>query len=295
MRKARARSAPAPDVAPGSFAHKPPPLAVRLPTIRTVPDPWKGATYVLRGLLGSGDDNPKMAKSNRAGTGYRSWGLSLAPATESGYQLCSSSTPGCRAACLYRQGHGRLDPGIAAARIARAVAFKEHRDWFESMLVSELGRITRKADLEGYRVAVRLNVVSDVMWEREFPALFWLFRDVQFYDYSKHAKRVFRFLSDELPPNYSLTFSLSEDTEADARTVLEGGGNVAVVFRSGLPKDWFGFPVLDGDETDLRFLDPPGVVVGLRAKGTAKTDRSGFVFDPVGLESYRRRLPLGVV
>jgi hypothetical protein len=193
---------------------------------------------------------------------------------------------------LFRQGHGRLDPGIAAARIARAVAFKEHRDWFAASLVYELDRITRRADAEGYRVAVRLNVVSDVMWERELPSLFWLFRDVQFYDYTKHAKRVFRFLGGELPPNYSLTFSLSEDSEADARTVLEGGGNVAVVFRGVLPKDWFGFPVLDGDETDMRFLDPPGVVVGLRAKGTAKGDTSGFVVDPVGLVPTRRRLAL---
>jgi hypothetical protein len=166
------------------------------------------------------------------------------------------------------------------ARIARAVAFMEHREWFERMLVYELGRITRKADAKAFRVAVRLNVVSDVMWEREFPALFWLFRDVQFYDYTKHVRRVFRFLGDELPLNYSLTLSLSEDNRADARTVLEGGGNVAVVFRNGLPKDWFGFSVLDGDETDLRFLDPPGVVVGLRAKGTAKADRSGFVVEP---------------
>jgi hypothetical protein len=193
---------------------------------------------------------------------------------------------------LFRQGHGRLDPGIAAARIARAVAFKEHRDWFAASLVYELGRITRKADAEGYRVAVRLNVVSDVMWERELPPLFWLFRDVQFYDYTKHAKRVFRFLGGELPPNYSLTFSLSENTEADARTVLECGGNVAVVYRGGLPKDWFGFPVLDGDETDLRFLDPPGVVVGLRAKGTAKGDTSGFVVDPGGVVPTRLRLAL---
>src|SRR4051812_3837817 len=216
MRKARARSTPAGDAHPSSFVRKPPPLAVRLPDIPTVPAPWRGSVHVLRSLLGSGDDNPKLAKSNRAGTGYKTWGLSLAPATESGYNLCSSSTPGCRAACLYRQGHGRLDPGIAVARIARAVAFKEHRDWFAASLVYELGRITRRADAEGYRIAVRLNVVSDVMWEREFPALFWLFRDVQFYDYSKHAKRVFRFLADELPPNYSLTFSLSEDSEPDA-------------------------------------------------------------------------------
>ncbi|HEX3152622.1 MAG TPA: hypothetical protein VHR66_31405 [Gemmataceae bacterium] len=268
---------------------RPDPLPVRLPNIPTVPEPWRGSIHVLQSLLGSGDDNPKLSKSNRAGTGYKTWGLSLAPAKESGFNLCASSTRGCRAACLYRQSHGRLFPSIAAARIARAVAFKEHRDWFERSLVYELGRITRNADRDGYRVAVRLNVVSDVMWEREFPALFWLFRDVQFYDYTKHSKRMFRFLAGELPLNYSLTYLMSEDG-TDVRTVLEAGGNVAIVFRGRLPKAWCGFPVIDGDENDLRFLDPAGVVVGLLAKGSANRDATGFVVDPVGAPARRLKL-----
>jgi hypothetical protein len=259
---------------------RPPPIAVLLPDLATVPEPWRGAKYVLRSLLGSGDDNPKLARSNAAATPYKTWGLSLAPARESGFQTCASSTPGCRAACLYRQGHARLDPVIAAARIARAVAFRNHREWFERTLIYELGRITRKAEEEGWRVAVRLNVVSDVMWEREFPALFFLFRDVQFYDYTKHTRRMFRYLAEELPANYSLTYSKSEKNEGEAKSVLAAGGNVAVVFRGELPESWHGHPVIDGDVTDLRFLDPARVVVGLRAKGTARSDRSGFVVEP---------------
>ena len=63
--------------------------------------------------------------------------------------------------------------------------------------------------------------------------------------------------------------------------------NLAIVFRtremlekamksnSGL----FGRPTIDGDKSDLRFLDPVGVNVGLVAKGKAKTDTSGFVYD----------------
>jgi hypothetical protein len=35
--------------------------------------------------------------------------------------------------------------------------------------------------------------------------------------------------------------------------------------------------VIDGTETDLRFLDPNNVVVGLKANGKAKKDVSGFV------------------
>jgi hypothetical protein len=224
--------------------------------------------------------NPKLRKSNTAGTPYRTWGLALAPAKESGYQLCSSATRGCRASCLYYQGHGRLDPTIVACRIAKTVAWKEHKDWFEKRLVYELGVITKRADRQGLRVAVRLNLTSDVMWEREFPELFWLFRDVLHYDYSKHFHRVMRAVNDEFPPNYSLTFSRSEDNEPQCREVLAAGGTAAVVFRSRpFPARFLGYPVIDGDETDLRFLDPPGVVVGLSAKGTAKADASGFVVD----------------
>jgi hypothetical protein len=86
------------------------------------------------------------------------------------------------------------------------------------------------------------------------------------------------FLDGKLPSNYSLTFSRSETNESQCLDVLARGGNVAVVFRSKtLPTHWNGFPVINGDENDLRFLDPKGVVVGLTAKGKAKSDTSGFV------------------
>jgi hypothetical protein len=258
---------------------RPGPLAVKLPNIPSVPDPWKGAVYVVQRLLSAGEDNPKLKKSNRAGRGFKTWGLALAPARESGFQTCASASPGCRAACLFRQGHGRLDPSIAACRIAKTVALREHKDWFESRLVWELDTLTRRADANGFRVAVRLNLTSDVMWEKEFPGLFDRFPAIQAYDYSKHAARVLRFVRGELPPNYHLTFSRSETNTDDALAVLREGGNVAVVFRRDLPDRWHGFRVVDGDQHDLRFLDPAGVVVGLRAKGTAKADTSGFVVD----------------
>lgn len=51
--------------------------------------------------------------------------------------------------------------------------------------------------------------------------------------------------------------------------------NLAVVFDQ-LPEIWNGVRVLNGDLSDLRFLDNAGIV-GLRAKGGAKKDNSGFV------------------
>lgn len=52
--------------------------------------------------------------------------------------------------------------------------------------------------------------------------------------------------------------------------------NVAAVFHK-LPETWLGYPVMDGDDSDLRFLDPKGHIVGLKSKGQAKHDTSGFV------------------
>jgi hypothetical protein len=241
---------------------KPAPLAVTLPNLATVPKTWRGAKYVVRKLLGSGDTNPKLRKSNAAGTPYQTWGLALAPAKESGFQTCSSSSPVCRATCLYHQGHARIDPVIAVCRIAKTIAYKAHRDWFREQLLHELAVIARRADDRGFKVAIRLNLTADILWERELPEVFERFPELQFYDYTKHFVRVMRFVRGELPPNYSLTFSRSEDNEFECREVLAAGGNVAVVFRTReFPSRFLGFPVIDGDETDLRFLDPSGVIV----------------------------------
>lgn len=78
------------------------------------------------------------------------------------------------------------------------------------------------------------------------------------------------------PDNYHLTFSLSEQNEKDAKKVLRDGGNVAVVFQD-VPDTFWNFPVKSGDEDDLRFLDPSNIVIGLKAKGSAKKDYSGFI------------------
>ena len=59
------------------------------------------------------------------------------------------------------------------------------------------------------------------------------------------------------------------------------GGNVAVVFRGKkLPRRWLGIEVIDGDDSDLRFQDGEGKIVGLLEKGLAKKDETGFVVEP---------------
>ncbi len=122
-----------------------------------------------------------------------------------------------------------------------------------------------------------MNLTSDILWERlvveKFP-------QVQFYDYTKHLKRFVRFLEGKLPSNYHLTYSRDETTpDTLIKSLCASGGNVAVVFRKKLPKTWLGIEVIDGDDSDLRFEDGNGKIVGLVEKGKAKDDDTGFVVE----------------
>ena len=99
-----------------------------------------------------------------------------------------------------------------------------------------------------------------------------MFPGLQFYDYTKCPIRLRR----GLPRNYDLTFSQSEDNEHATKQALNDGYRVATVFKTR-PETWLGQPVIDGDLSDLRFLDPSPCIVGLSAKGKARGDTSGFV------------------
>lgn len=247
-----------------------------------------GSVYKVKTLLAKGKANTKTAKSDKANVGFLTYSLSLAPAHASGFNLCTSASHACIAGCLFTSGFARIHPRtILPARIAKARFLRLHPSEFRTRLQSELTAALRVASKHGKRLAVRLNVVSDVMWEREMPGIFESFQDVQFYDYTKHYKRMLRFLNGDLSPNYHLTFSWSGKNKRECIDVLSREGNVAVPFhvkylgekRRPLPQTFMGYPIVDGDITDLRFLDTPnGVVVGLRAKGKAKEDfQSGFV------------------
>ena len=123
-----------------------------------------------------------------------------------------------------------------------------------------------------------MNLTSDLPWENLVVKYFPF---AQFYDYTKHLKRFVRFLEGKLPANYHLTYSRSEETtDAMVIALCKSGGNVAVVFRDHLPKTWLGIEVIDGDDSDLRFQDRKGVIVGLLEKGLAKKDETGFVVEP---------------
>jgi hypothetical protein len=228
-----------------------------------------GQPYIIKKLLSAA--NHKQEK----GAGYRSVGLTLTPRAtgRSGRNLCPFATRGCAGSCF--ADFDRLAwPQVKRAAVSRTLLLSQRPECFQAMLRAEISHEVAHA---GPRpLVVRLNVVSDVAWEREYPWLFADFPTVQFMDYTKNLSRV---LDPNRPANYHLTFSRSELNEEDCHRALAAGHNVTVVFRKPpFPAMFWGHPVINGDRNDLRFLDPAPCVVALRAKGAgARRDTTGFV------------------
>lgn len=217
--------------------------------------------------------NPKIQKG--AKLGYLSFILHLAPATLSGKETCPKRTAGCTAACLNTAGRGGMfrrgenTNMIQQARIRKTQYFFADRENFLKDLEADIRKGIKQAARLGLTPVFRLNGTSDLSWEKY--GIFEKFPGVQFYDYTKVLGRKVAHL-----PNYHLTFSAADGNDADVARAIEQGMNVAAVFDS-LPETYMGRPVINADDTDLRFLDPQGVIAGLKAKGRAKRDTSGFV------------------
>jgi hypothetical protein len=221
--------------------------------------------------------NPKTDKSTEYG--YLTGILHLSPAKVSGVMdTCKHKTASCETVCLNTAGRGGLGNlatnNVQIARIRKTKLFAHERDTFMMHLLGDIARLERKALKHGLLACARLNGTQDLPWEsikHEGKTIFEWFPHVRFYDYTKYQFRKIEGIN-----NYSTVFSRTEKTDGIAVDKLNRGENVAVVFDQ-LPEQWQGFKVIDGDIHDLRFLDPRGVVVGLKAKGRAKKDASGFV------------------
>ena len=214
--------------------------------------------------------NTKTVKGEAMG--YMTFIMHLAPSTLSGYNTCPMASKGCAAACLNTAGRGRFT-ATQEARIRKTRWFFEDRATFMAQLVKDIQAAIRKAERETMTPVFRLNGTSDIRWEN-IPVggrrnIMEMFPSQTFYDYTKLQNRV------NLPSNYHLTFSRSEENYTAVDTMMAQGYNTAIVFDS-LPAVYNGYKVIDGTETDLRFLDPKNVIVGLLAKGKAKKDLSGF-------------------
>jgi hypothetical protein len=217
--------------------------------------------------------NPKIQKGTKLG--YLSFILHLAPADLSGKETCPKRTAGCTAACLNTAGRGGMFKRgentnmIQKARIRKTKYFFEARDYFMQDLYADIQKAIKFAEKQGLTPVFRLNGTSDLSWEKytiNDKNIFELFPTVQFYDYTKVlGRKVSQY------KNYHLTFSKADGNDADVTEALLQGMSVVAVYDE-IPE---GVP--SADETDLRFLDPKGTMLGLKAKGRAKKDYSGFV------------------
>lgn len=235
--------------------------------------------------------NPKVLKGMTQG--YMTYILHLAPANLSGYETCAKRTAGCTAACLNLAGRGGMFKKgestnvIQQARIRKTKMFFENRAEFMALLVKDIELAIKQSIKKDLIPVFRLNGTSDLAWEKYevirngvvYKNIFEAFSQFQFYDYTKILGRKVVAID-----NYDLTFSAADGNDADVWSAISQGYNVAVVFgvkkSQPLPDTYNGRKVINGDESDLRFLDPRGVVVGLYAKGKAKKDTSGFVKYP---------------
>jgi hypothetical protein len=212
--------------------------------------------------------NPKIQKGTAKG--YLSFILHLAPADLSGNEVCPKRTKGCTDACLNTAGRGGMFKKgentnmIQKARIRKTNYFFHDRDAFMEDLVTDIMKAVNFARRKGLKPVFRLNGTSDLSWEKY--GIIDMFPTIQFYDYTKVLGRKTAHL-----PNYHLTFSAADGNDADVQKALAQGMNVTVVYDR-IPEG-----VYSADEDDLRFLDPKVGIIGLKAKGRAKKDTSGFV------------------
>jgi hypothetical protein len=200
-------------------------------------------------------------------------GLYLAPANQSGYQVCSHSTPECRMACLNGSGRAAMEliagkNKISECRNVKTKLLFENQNFFMKWLISEIIRDKKVAQSKGMHYAVRLNCTSDIDWSNILYNglnIFQIFPEIEFYDYTKNWNKF-----NNIAPNYHLTFSYTGKNASKAKELLSKGYNVAVVFSTlrgkKLPTKLAGYNVIDGDLTDYRPSDGKGVIVGLRFK-----------------------------
>ena len=243
--------------------------------------------------------NPKTLKG--MAQGYNTYILHLAPGSLSGHNTCPKATKGCLSACLNTAGRGGMfkkgefTNNIQKARIRKTQLFYNNRDEFMALLVKDITLAIKQSAKVGLIPVFRLNGTSDLSWEKYpvtingvvYTNIFNAFENVQFYDYTKVIGRKVKGIT-----NYHLTFSMADGNYLDCKQAVNEGLNIAVVFGikkgSPMPEKFFNsnMTVFNGDESDLRFLDPKNSIIGLYAKGKAKKDTSGFVKYPVGEYSF---------
>lgn len=230
----------------------------------------------VKNLLSKGSTNAKTAKNN-----IKTFILYLAPhnLNYKGITLCKDATKGCIDSCLNTAGRGAFS-NVQLSRINKANYFVSDKKVFLAQLLKEIKKEIKKASDKNEKIAFRLNGTSDIdflyLLDRHFNFNVDLlaYDKVFFYDYTKSLPRAKRYQNYR---NYTLTFSKSESNQNEVDEALNLGINVATVFSNDLPKTYKGVKVIDGDKSDLEMLKFKNIILGLKAKGKARKDTSGFV------------------
>ncbi len=223
------------------------------------------------------DTNAKTVKGQKKG--FMTAILYLTPADGAGENVCPMAViAACDEPCLNTAGRGAMG-SVQMARLRKTLFFIQYREEFLAQIKREIAAAIKKADKAGFELLVRLNGTSDLRWENY--GIPQAFPQVQFYDYTKIVNRK------NIPANYDLTFSYSglPAFKMFADRAIKNGMRLAVVFRTRAVVEkmlanserFMGMEVVDGDDSDIRHLDPMGSAVALYAKGKAKKDVSGFV------------------
>jgi hypothetical protein len=234
--------------------------------------------YYNKNNMLSINQDAKTSKGTKKG--YLTAILYLIPHKLSGKNVCAFASPGCIKTCLNIAGRGKFNT-IQKARLNKTLFFLNHKKAFMLNLVNRINNFVKLANKKGLIPVVRLNGTSDIPFEnikiKDNKNIMELFPSIQFYDYSKYPlnKR-------KLASNYDLTFSLAENNWDNAKHYLNTKtGRVSAVFSHSIPSKYKGYKVIDGDNTDLRFLEPKGCIIGLKFKGSVidriKGINSGFV------------------
>jgi hypothetical protein len=216
-----------------------------------------------------GFENAKTIKGLKYN--YQTAIIYMASHKQSGFNVCPMASVQCSNDCLFFAGYGAFK-FTQRARIKKTKRYFLDRINFMNQLKHEIDLFIKRAKKNNIKPCIRLNGTSDISYENfKFDNglnIFESFPNLVFYDYTKVDKRMSKYLKGELPKNYHLTFSRDETNQFKVLETLNSGGNVAVVFQKYLPKVWKGYKVINGDETDLRFLDQKNVIVGLTHKKT---------------------------
>jgi len=247
------------------------------------------------------------------GVGVKTIGLPLSPAYQHGkYKVCANAAS-CKENCLGQHSGNYSNPDWWPQQnsVNKTHAFLSEPGALAVQLHNEIKREKLAAEMQGNRLAVRMNVLSDTdprVWESLIKA----HPDVDFYDYTKMNY-------DPIASNHHYTYSstgvsqpanvsgLSKDVHnphqnwKQMRQRLDTGSNVAMVFTHNdhLPHEVHDqetgkkYRVIDGTTHDYRPLDKQpegeeGVIVGLRnldhrlGRDVAAEKSNGFMvhYDP---------------